>query len=136
MKVNKVIETSLYVDDLDRSQQFYTELFDFDPLVGDARFRALSVNAQQVLLLFRKGATVEPVETPLGAIPPHDGSGEMHLAFAIDEADLESWRELLAGRGIAIECTIRWPRGGTSLYFRDPDRHLLEIITPGCWAVY
>jgi hypothetical protein len=26
--------------------------------------------------------------------------------------------------------------GGASLYSRDPDGHLLELITPGCWAIY
>ena len=136
MKVNKVVETSLYVDDVDRSRRFYAELFGFERLVEDDRFCALSVNAQQVLLLFRKRATLEPIEIPGGVIPPHDGDGEMHLAFSIDAADLDGWRARLIGRGIGIESTVQWPRGGTSLYFRDPDRHLVELITPGCWAIY
>jgi catechol 2,3-dioxygenase-like lactoylglutathione lyase family enzyme len=42
----------------------------------------------------------------------------------------------LQERGIAIESAVDWPRGGRSLYFRDPDRHLLELITPGCWSIY
>ena len=29
-----------------------------------------------------------------------------------------------------------WSRGGRSIYFRDPDGHLLELATPGLWAVY
>ena len=136
MKVNKVVETSLYVDDVDRSRRFYAELFGFERLVEDDRFCALSVNAQQVLLLFRKRATLEPIEIPGGVIPPHDGDGEMHLAFAIDAADLDGWRARLIAGGIGIESTVQWPRGGTSLYFRDPDRHLVELITPGCWAIY
>jgi len=27
-------------------------------------------------------------------------------------------------------------RGGHSIYFRDPDGHLLELATPGLWAIY
>ena len=33
----------------------------------------------------------------------------------------------------AVESRIGWLRGGTSLYFRDPDGHSLEVATPGLW---
>ena len=42
----------------------------------------------------------------------------------------------LGEQGVAIESKVEWPRGGASLYFRDPDGHLVELITPGCWEVY
>jgi catechol 2,3-dioxygenase-like lactoylglutathione lyase family enzyme len=42
----------------------------------------------------------------------------------------------LKSRGIAIEEVKQWERGGKSLYFRDPDGHLLELVTPGCWPNY
>ena len=38
--------------------------------------------------------------------------------------------------GVAIEGRNDWSRGGRSIYFRDPDRHLLELATPGLWSVY
>jgi catechol 2,3-dioxygenase-like lactoylglutathione lyase family enzyme len=28
---------------------------------------------------------------------------------------------------------MNWPGGARSLYFRDPDEHLVEFITPGFW---
>jgi len=49
---------------------------------------------------------------------------------------LSRWDSWLAENGIAIEERKEWERGGTSLYFRDPDRHLLEIATPGVWTIY
>jgi len=37
---------------------------------------------------------------------------------------------------LAIEGRTDWSRGGHSIYFRDPDGHLLELATPGLWAIY
>jgi hypothetical protein len=31
---------------------------------------------------------------------------------------------------------VVWPEGSTSIYFRDPDGHLLELVTPGLWPNY
>jgi len=60
----------------------------------------------------------------------------MHLAFSIPAAALSAWEERLAEKGVAIESKVAWPRGGHSVYFRDPDRNLVELITPGCWPIY
>ena len=134
--VNGVLETALYVADLDRSQQFYEEVFGFKVLLRDDRMCALSVADKQVLLLFVKGGSTRGEKTPGGFIPPHDGDGHLHLAFAIDAAQLEDWRAHLNTQGIAIESKVHPPRGGTSLYFRDPDGHCLEVATPGLWEIY
>ncbi len=124
-----VLETCLYVDDLERATRFYQELFEFELLVGDDRIRALAVEGKQLLLLFKRGGS-------LGWRTPHDGSGPVHLAFAIPAAALDGWRERLERQGIVIEDTTVWERGGISLYFRDPDGHLLELATPGVWTIY
>jgi catechol 2,3-dioxygenase-like lactoylglutathione lyase family enzyme len=134
--IGRVLETSLYVDQLERSIQFYTRLFGFEKLVSDDRFCALNVSGEQVLLLFRKRATMEPVMFPGGVIPPHDGDGQTHLAFTIAAEDEEEWTTSLRAADVAIESRVTWPRGGFSLYFRDPDGHLLELVSPGCWAIY
>jgi len=85
--VGRVLETSLYVDDLARSIEFYKRIFGFDALLADDRFCALNVSSQQVLLLFVKHATTEPITIPGGIIPPHDGDGKMHLALTIAKED-------------------------------------------------
>ena len=135
VSVKGVVETALYVADLERSVAFYSELFRF-PLIfseGD-RLRALSVADKQVLLLFRAGASIQATTTPNGTIPPHDAHGHQHLAFAIDADQLQPWRERLKENNVGVEGEVDC--GGRSVYFRDPDGHLLELITPGCWAIY
>jgi hypothetical protein len=84
-----------------------------------------------VLLLFRRGATLETVRMPGGTIPPHDGHGPLHMAFAVAADALPQWEQRLRERGIAVEGRTSWSRGGRSIYFRDPDGHLLELATPG-----
>lgn len=146
-RLNGLLETALYVDSLDRAQAFYQSVFGFEPLeigVGgsdqpptpDPRFRPLQIPGRQVLLLFLKGASTASNALPGGVIPGHDGAGRSHLAFAVDASELDAWRSWLETHQAPIEGEMNWPRGGTSLYFRDPDGHLLELATPGVWPIY
>jgi catechol 2,3-dioxygenase-like lactoylglutathione lyase family enzyme len=134
--IGRILETSLYVDDLPRSIDFYQRVFGFERLLADERFCAFNVSSQQVLLLFVKRGTTQPITIPGGIIPPHDGEGQMHVAFTIAKEEEAAWSAQLQAAGIVIESRVAWPRGGFSLYFRDPDGHLLELVTPGCWEIY
>lgn len=135
-KLSGVIETALYVDDLDRARAFYTDVLGLEPLTSDSRFLAFDIAGRNVLLLFRRGATLETVRLPGGTIPPHDGNGPIHAAFAIAADELPAWEKRLGEHDVTIEGRTDWPRGGKSIYFRDPDKHLLELVTPGVWAIY
>jgi catechol 2,3-dioxygenase-like lactoylglutathione lyase family enzyme len=135
-QLDRVLETCLYVDDLDRAASFYERLLGLAVLTHDARFRAYDVGGQSVLLLFRRGATLNTVHMPGGTIPPHDGHGPLHVAFAISTEALAQWEERLNEHAVAIEGRTKWSRGGQSIYFRDPDGHLVELATPGLWATY
>lgn len=133
-RVSGVLETSLYVADLERAQAFYWRLFGFETFVHDGRMCALGVPGSQILLLFKRGSTNQPAPGPNGGtIPPHHGEGPLHLCFAIPFGELAAWEQHLTREGVLIESRVRWPRGGTSLYFRDPDGNSLEVATPGLW---
>ena len=135
--LNAVLETSFYVDDLDRASRFYEDVLGLSRIIeGDARIRAYSVGGRSVLLLFKRGASNCTTQLPFGTMGPHDGSGPLHVAFAIPAAELADWEARLTEEKICIESTVRWPRGVTSLYFRDPDNHLVELATPGVWSIY
>jgi catechol 2,3-dioxygenase-like lactoylglutathione lyase family enzyme len=135
-KLDRVIETCLYVDDIDRAARFYQDVLELALMSGDARFRAFDVGGSSVLLLFQRGSTLEPVRLAQGTIPPHDGQGPLHVAFAIAADELTEWERRLDRHGVAIEGAVSWSRGGRSVYFRDPDKHLLELATPGMWPNY
>ena len=134
--LGRVLETSLYVDQLDQSIAFYQRIFGFSKLMCDARFCAFNVSDQQVLLLFLKHGTTRPITIPGGVIPPHDGEGTTHLAFTIPIDSEAAWTEHLGAHSVAIESRVAWPLGGFSLYFRDLDGHLLELVSPGCWPIF
>jgi catechol 2,3-dioxygenase-like lactoylglutathione lyase family enzyme len=125
-----ILESSLYVNDVSRSVRFYEETFGFRVIseFGE-RGCAMHAGTRQVLLLFKKGASRAIASS-------HDGDGELHVAFAIPSAELANWESWLRTRRIAVEEKRTWELGGTSLYFRDPDRHLVELATPGIWSVY
>jgi catechol 2,3-dioxygenase-like lactoylglutathione lyase family enzyme len=135
-KLDRVIETCLYVDDLGRAGAFYEDVLGLAAMTSDARFRAYDVGGKSVLLLFRRGATLETVRLPGGTIPPHDGHGPLHIAFAVSAEALADWEARLVQHSVAIEGRTEWSGGGKSVYFRDPDRHLVELATPGLWAIY
>jgi catechol 2,3-dioxygenase-like lactoylglutathione lyase family enzyme len=136
MHVTGILETCLYAGDLESSIAFYQRLFGFEVMARDDRFCAFNVEGRDVLLIFKRGASTRPMPVPGGVIPPHDGQGQLHMAFSIPALSLPGWESRLALQGVAIESTVKWPQGGMSLYFRDPDGHLIELATPGIWPNY
>jgi catechol 2,3-dioxygenase-like lactoylglutathione lyase family enzyme len=130
-RVNGILETSLYVKSAARSAEFYQRVFGFEPLEpseplnDETRLCPMRAGDRSVLLLFQKGAT-----------PDTDATGAIHIAFGIARPDLITWERWLADQGISIEERKTWKYGGQALYFRDPDGHLLEVVTPGVWTIY
>jgi catechol 2,3-dioxygenase-like lactoylglutathione lyase family enzyme len=131
-----VLETVLYVDDFERACPFYELTLGLNSIYRDQRLCAYDVGGRNVLLLFLRGHSLQTVRLPGGTIPPHDGHGPVHIAFSIGTDELAAWEARLAEANVAIEGRTKWSRGGTSIYFRDPDGHLVELATPGLWPGY
>lgn len=133
--ISRVLETALYVDDLDRAVAFFQNVLGLTPMVeAPGRLVAMDAGGGTVLLLFHRGSTTAGLQSPGGWIPPHDGSGPVHMAFAVDDAG--GWEAHLAQHRVAVESRVNWDRGGVSLYFRDPDGHSIELATRGTWPTY
>ena len=133
--IRGIVETCVNVSDMSRARRFYESVFGFEVMEHDERFCAFRIGAD-VLLLFTEGASDDPIPVTHGSIPPHHTVGAGHFALAVSSDDFKTWRALLSQRGIKVESEVLWERGGRSIYFRDPDNNLVELVSPGAWANY
>src|SRR6201986_5021341 len=106
-----ILETVLYVEDFTPACAFYEQVLGLNSIYRDQRLCAYDVGARGVLLLFLRGQSLETVHMPGGTIPPHDGSGPVHIAFSIGADELAAWETELAEAKVAIEGRTIWPRG-------------------------
>ena len=125
----RIIETSLYVKDLDRAGKFYTEVLGLEVVTKKERRHLFLKAGKSMLLLFQPETTSSEQDTPHGA------KGEIHFALEIERGDLERWKQTLLEQQVPIESEVTWPNSAKSIYFRDPDRNSVELVTPGLWPI-
>lgn len=128
-QIDRVLESVLYATDLEAAERFYTGVL------------GLTFHARQpgLFVFLRCGPGMVLIFDPDAAgvgrdVPAHGTRGPGHLCFAVSARDLPAWRERLRAAGVAIEQEVSWPRGGESLYFRDPAGNSLELATPRIWG--
>ena len=128
MTIKKIKETCLYVSNLQRSKAFYQGQLGLE-VIGEVKDRHVFFRAgESVLLCFIAEASKQA-----GTLPPHFGSGQLHLAFEVSKADYQGWKDKVKDAGIPVEQEYDWGKGFLSFYFRDPDKHLLEVVMEGMW---
>ncbi len=131
MKIHAIIETAIYVDDLDAAADFYGRILGLRVMGKEpGRHVFFQVGDRSVLLAFLPEATLRG-----DRLPSHGAAGPGHFALGIDRQSLDAWRLRLEANGVPIEKELEWPTGGKSVYFRDPARNLVELITPGVWGL-
>lgn len=134
-RIRRILETALDCHDLRATAAFYGALLAAAPILDTERLVVFDAGEGTLLLLFQRG-NADDLPTPGGVIPGHTAGGPGHFAFAIDSGDLTAWETRLSDLGVAIESRVTWDRGGTSVYFRDPDNRSVELATPGLWPTY
>jgi catechol 2,3-dioxygenase-like lactoylglutathione lyase family enzyme len=131
-----ILESALYVSDLDAAEAFYRDVLGLALLSKVEGRHVFFRCGHGVLLLFDPKATQVP--PPLDArlpVPPHGAIGQGHLCFAATADEIGGWKSLLEGRGITIEADFEWPNGGRSIYLRDPSGNSIEFAEPKIWGL-
>ncbi len=131
MTLQRVLETCLYVNDLEAAERFYVDVLGLTFVARQPGRHVFLRCGEQMVLLF------DPVacQTDDGDIPPHGMRGAGHVAFAVSNADQVAWRDRLQRHGVLIERSVRWPGGGESIYLRDPAGNSLELASPLIWGL-
>ena len=135
MKPAAVLESALYVEDLQKAEAFYGGILGLD-LVGKVEGRHVFFSCgNSIVLLFNAAATrVAAVNAHL-PVPVHGASGQGHLCFRATSDEMDQWITRLESQGVAIEADFIWPAGGRSIYFRDPSGNSLEFGEPKIWGL-
>jgi len=131
LKIKAVIETAIYVDDLQATETFYRTILGLVVIGKEpGRHVFFQVGEGSVLLAFRAESTLKGDQ-----LPHHGATGQGHFALGIEPEAFDAWQKLLHDHGVAIEKVVEWPRGGWSIYFRDPAGNSVELVTPGVWGL-
>jgi catechol 2,3-dioxygenase-like lactoylglutathione lyase family enzyme len=138
-KLGQVVETVLYTSSVPKLVGWYTSTLLIKPFTYSPSFAAFSLPNDTILLLFDRNTSLGNKNYDGGTIPAHgaENTKGQHIAFACGgQEDLNEWETHLKAKGVEIEARMEWERGGKSIYFRDAEGHLLEIMTRGVWQVY
>ncbi len=135
MQPSAILESALYVTDLDASAVFYGEVLGLERIATVEGRHVFFRCGPGVLLLFNADATrVPPASGARLPVPPHGAVGEGHVCFAATGDEIERWKARLGELKIAIEADFEWPNGGRSLYCRDPSGNSVEFAEPKLWG--
>ena len=136
MQPAAILESALYVTDLETAEAFYADVIGLER-IGKVEGRHVFFRCGQgVLLLFNAEATRHPPAPDARLpVPPHGAAGQGHLCFSASAEDLERWKTHLSAHGVAIEAELEWPQGGRSIYLRDPSGNSLEFAEPKIWKL-
>lgn len=131
----RILETVLYAPDLRRIEDFYRRVLGLEPFAVELGRHIFYRCGDQMLLIFNPDVTQFPTAGASLPVPPHGAEGEGHVCFGASGENIPQWLTKLESLGVPIEADFEWPRGGRSIYFRDPAGNCLEIAEPRIWGI-
>ena|SRR5258705_9070318 len=126
----RVYETVLYAGDAEEAAAFYRDALGLRAIAPPGeRAAAFRLDDGGVLLIFE----AETSSAPGRSVPSHGTTGEGHVAFGVERGEMDALRARLERLGVELEREITWPRGGRSVYLRDPAGNSVELIEGEAW---
>lgn len=136
LRIGGVLETCLYADDLDAAERFHAGVLGLEVFAREQGRHLFFRCGSGMLLIFAPARTASAAGQVGGvAVPAHGTRGPGHVCFRVEERDLAGWRRRLTEHGVSIEAEIAWPRGGRSLYVRDPAGNSVELAPARIWGL-
>jgi catechol 2,3-dioxygenase-like lactoylglutathione lyase family enzyme len=138
-----MFEIQLAVSDLDAMTAFYRDRLGLEVSLHDAhRGRTHFRIGRGQLILARVGCEgsaspdwpgLPPAlltsADPRGATPT--AHGPVHFAVELERAEIVPEGERLRAEGLDVRGPLRWPGGQFSVYLRDPEGNVVELIGMG-----
>jgi catechol 2,3-dioxygenase-like lactoylglutathione lyase family enzyme len=121
LKTEAVVHFTIPVKDLDRSEEFYTQILGLEKLRRTNHMVFMNAHGASFVLTYSD----KPIDPNVG------DKHEIHTAFKVSPQEYDRARAFLADKGIRIfkeEDRRSGTFQGRSAYFHDPDRNVIEII--------
>ncbi|MEM7030135.1 MAG: VOC family protein [Chloroflexota bacterium] len=129
MQAKRILETCLYVDDLQAAEAFYKRVLGLECFARNEGRHAFFRCGEQLFLIFN----AEETKKSTGTIPPHGAVGEGHVGFRMEPEESMSWYKHLEKLNITIESEVPSENGYSAIYFRDPSGNSIELVTREWW---
>ena len=121
--ISALDHVAIGVADVERSCAFYARVLGFERLIPEWDIPVVMGTGGMGLAIFDK--EIHPSSTPDDTEPP--AVRIMHFAFRVDRAGFDAAHRELAAEDFKL--TFSDHGVSHSLYFRDPDGHLVELTT-------
>jgi len=128
----------LWVDDFERSLEFYTDVLGFDAVraeefhTGKARFPSIRINGRTIFDIMERGELLSLVQNFTGSGDCIGDAAINHVCLSMSASEYTSISKRLVENGVDLHPggeNVFGAQGQAvrSVYFNDPDGNVLEI---------
>ncbi len=125
--IQSISELALWVENVERATQFYSEHLGFEIESVDAGRNAFLRSGDFLLVLFNPRDPGTALASDYLARTGGPRGGVYHAAFRIEAQELDGFADGLRAAGLAVKGPVEFATGRRSYFIEDPDDHYLEL---------